>query len=106
LEGLKKVMPQVDHTLFDQILIGDGNSTDNTVDWARDQGYEIYIQKKAGIRHVYSEAWPLIRGDYVITFSPDGNCKPEDIPLIIEKLKSGNDMVIASRYYQGAKSED
>ena len=49
----------------------------------------------------------MITSDLVITLSPDGNCVPEDIPKLIQYQAAGNwDMVIASRYYQGQKSED
>jgi hypothetical protein len=48
----------------------------------------------------------MLRGDYVITFSPDGNCPPEDLPRLIEKVKEGYDMVVASRYLPPAKSDD
>ena len=58
------------------------------------------------MRGAYQDAWPLIRGDAVITFSPDGNSPPEFIPVLIEKLREGCDMVIGSRYAQGAGSED
>jgi len=103
---MELVMPKVDKSLFCQILVSDGKSTDGTVDYAREHDYEVYIQKKKGARYAFIEAWPLIKGDYVITFSPDGNCPPEDLPRLIEKAKEGYDMVIASRYLPPAKSED
>jgi glycosyltransferase involved in cell wall biosynthesis len=106
IDGMKAVMPKVDKSLFNQILVADGNSKDGTADYARELGYEVYIQKKRGIRNAYIEAWPLLRGDYVITFSPDGNCPPEDLPRLIERAREGFDMVIASRYLPPAKSED
>jgi hypothetical protein len=56
--------------------------------------------------HAYSEVLPYIKGDVVVTFSPDGNSIPELIPSLIEKMKEGYDMVIGSRYLDGAKSED
>ena len=52
------------------------------------------------------EALPLIRGDVVLTFSPDGNSLPHLIPAIIAKMAQGYDMVIASRYLAPAKSAD
>jgi glycosyltransferase involved in cell wall biosynthesis len=106
VDGIKSIMPKINNALFEQILIVDGQSKDNTVDEAKKMGYEVYIQKNKGIRHAYIEAWPLIRGNYVITFSPDGNCIPDDINLIVKKLEEGYDMVIASRYFGNAKSED
>lgn len=104
--GLERIMPKVDKSLFCQILVSDANSPDGTADYARSLGYEVYIQKQKGIRFAYSEAWHLLRGDYVITFSPDGNCLPEDLPKLIAKIQEGYDMVVASRYLPPAKSED
>lgn len=106
IDGMKVIMPQISPAWTDQILFLDGGSTDGTADWAREQGYEVYVQKDPGIRQGYNEVWPLIRGDIVITFSPDGNSVSELIPPLIEKMREGYDMVIVSRYLDGAKSED
>lgn len=104
--GMKAIMPRVKREWLEQILVVDAGSTDGTIDYARAQGYEVYIQKERGLRAAYREAWPLIRGDIVITFSPDGNSIPELIPELIAKMREGYDMVIASRYLGKAKSED
>ena len=106
IDGMKAIMPSVDRSWVDQIIVVDGGSTDGTVEWARENGYEVYIQKKKGFRHAYMEVWPHVKGDVVITFSPDGNSIPELIPKLIEKMRKGYDMVIASRYLGDAKSQD
>ena len=87
-------------------LVVDGGSTDGTIEWARENGYEVYVQKQKGIRNGYLEAWHLVRGDVVITFSPDGNCVAEAIPRLIAKMREGYDMVVASRYLDDAHSDD
>jgi glycosyltransferase involved in cell wall biosynthesis len=104
--GMKAIMPLVRRAWVDQILILDGGSTDGTAHWARVNGYEVYVQRAPGIRQGYMEALPLIRGDVVLTFSPDGNSLPHLIPAIIAKMSQGYDMVIASRYLPPAKSTD
>ena len=106
IEGMKAIMPQVKKEWCDQILVVDGNSTDGTIEYARAMGYDVYLQKKPGLRAAYQESWPLIKGEYVITFSPDGNSPPEYIPALIDKIKEGYDMVIGSRFYRGLKSAD
>ncbi|MBN2189568.1 MAG: glycosyltransferase family 2 protein [Chitinispirillaceae bacterium] len=106
VEGMRAIMPQVKKEWCDQILVVDGNSTDGTIEYARSKGYDVYVQRKPGLRAAYQESWPLIKGEYVITFSPDGNSPPEYIPRLIEKINEGYDMVIGSRYYQGLKSAD
>jgi glycosyltransferase involved in cell wall biosynthesis len=104
--GMKAIMPSVDRSWVDQIIVVDGGSSDGTIEWAKQNGYEVYVQKKKGFRHAYNEVWPLITGDVVITFSPDGNSIAALIPDLITKMKEGYDMVIASRYLGDAKSED
>lgn len=105
--GIKEVMPRVKNEWVDQILFVDGGSTDNTVKVVKEMGYEIFTQKEKGPSAAYREAWEKIIGDVIIDFSPDNNSIPEKIPELIEKMKSNNyDMVIVSRYLDGAKSED
>ncbi len=106
IDGMKVIMPQIQREWVDQILVVDGGSTDGTVEWARENGYDVYVQQKKGFRHAYVEALPMIRGDVVITFSPDGNSIPSLIPELNAKIKEGFDMVIASRYLGSAKSAD
>jgi glycosyltransferase involved in cell wall biosynthesis len=106
IDGMKAIMPQIQRSWVDQILVLDGGSTDGTAEWAREHGYEVYVQKQAGIRQGYMEALPLVRGDVLLTFSPDGNSVPELIPALLAKMAEGYDMVIASRYLGPAKSQD
>jgi glycosyltransferase involved in cell wall biosynthesis len=105
-DGMRAVMPKVDRTLFNQILVVDGNSKDRTVPLAREMGFDVVIQKSPGIRGAYMDALPHIKGDAILTFSPDGNSIPELLKPCIDKFMEGYDMVIVSRYAAGAKSYD
>jgi glycosyltransferase involved in cell wall biosynthesis len=104
--GMRTVMPKVKKEWVDQILVVDGKSKDDTVKVAKEMGYDVVIQETPGIRGAYMDALPSIKGDVILTFSPDGNSIPELIPACIDKMKEGYDMVIVSRYAQGAKSYD
>jgi glycosyltransferase involved in cell wall biosynthesis len=106
IDGMRKIMPMIKRKWIDQILVVDGGSTDGTAEFAKENGYFVYVQKKPGLRQGYLEALPYIEGDAIITFSPDGNCIPELIPRLTDKMKEGYDMVIASRYLANAKSYD
>lgn len=106
IDGMKAIMPRVPPGLFDQILVLDGKSTDGTAEYARAQGYDVVVQSEPGLRQGYREAWPLIRGDVVVTFSPDGNSVPELLTPLLRMMEDGYDMVIVSRYARGAKSLD
>lgn len=106
IAGMKVIMPKIKKEWYDQLIIVDGGSKDGTVEYAKEQGHFVHIQKKKGFRNAYNEILPFIKSDVVITFSPDGNCIPELILTLIDKMKQGYDMVIASRYLGDAKSED
>ena len=80
IEGMKAIIPRIKKEWVDEIIIVDGGSTDGTQEYAKEQVYTIYVQKKKGIRHAYIEGIPLVKTDYIISFSPDGNSVPEAIP--------------------------
>lgn len=106
VNGMKAIMPKIKREWIDQILIVDASSNDGTVEYARAQGYDVYVQKKKALRNAYIEGLQLATGDVIIAFSPDGNSVPELVPLLVDKMKEGYDMVVASRYLGTAKSED
>lgn len=106
LEGLKKIVPQITANWYQRIIILDGGSKDGTIEYAKDHGYEVVVQKRPGMRMAYIECYGYINEDIVITFSPDGNSVVETIPELIKEMEDGYDMVIASRYKEGAKSYD
>lgn len=106
IDGMKIVMPRIKPEWYDQLIVIDGGSTDGTLEYCRDNGYFVKIQEGKGIRTALDQAFQLVTGDVVITFTPDGNSIPELIPNVIEKIKESYDMVIVSRYTEGAKSLD
>jgi glycosyltransferase involved in cell wall biosynthesis len=106
IDGVKAILPRIPREQIDQLLVLDGGSTDGTIEWVRSQGYDLHIQSRKGIRHAYLEALPLIKGDVIVSISPDGNCNPTVIPRLLNKMREGYDMVIGSRYLDDATSED
>lgn len=104
--GMKVIMPQIQRNWVDEILIVDGGN-DGTFEYAVEHGYRVLKQKSKGLVGAYREGVAAAIGDAIITFSPDGNSLPALIPLLVAKLHEGGyDMVVASRYLPGAKSED
>ncbi len=106
IDGMRVIMPRIKKEWYDQLIIVDGGSTDGTVEYAKEHGYFIFVQNRKGAGAAFREAVEKATGDIVIILSPDGNSVPERIPDLIEKMKEGYDIVIASRYTKGAKSYD
>ncbi len=106
IEGMKKILPQIKREWVDQIMLVDGGSTDGTIEYAASQGIEVHIQKVKTWDNAYKTSLDNVRCDIVVDFSPDGNSDAKLIPELIAKVREGYDMVIASRYIGGAKSED
>jgi len=104
--GMKEIMPRIKKEWYDQIIIVDGNSTDGTQEYVKDNGYMLVTQKSTGVRPALDEAFPFVKGDILITFTPDGNSIPELIPSLIKKMREGYDLVIVSRYLEEAVSHD
>lgn len=106
IDGMRIIMPQIKKEWCDEIIVIDGNSTDGTYEFCIENGYKVYKQTEVFWGGAYKAGHEHATGDIIIDFSPDGNSKPEAIPLLIDKINEGYDMVVASRYADGAKSED
>ena len=106
IDGIEAIYHKIDKNLFSKIIILDGGSTDGTIEWAKKNNVEIYIQKKKGFRHAYFEYFDQITTSHIITFSPDGNSVPELLGDLINELDKNYEMVIVSRYKDNAKSYD
>ena len=46
INGMKAIMPKINRSWVDQIIVVDGQSTDGTIEWSIENGYEVYVQKK------------------------------------------------------------
>lgn len=104
--GMEWFMSQVRKEWYDQLLVVDGQSTDGTLEYCREHGYPLLTQVSPGLWGALSEAFALARHDIIITASPDGNSLPELLPHLVDKIREGYDMVVVSRYLDGARSYD
>jgi glycosyltransferase involved in cell wall biosynthesis len=106
IEGVTDVFPKLPLHCLDEVLVVDGGSTDGTLQFFDSRGVRVIRQERRGRGEAFRLAVRHARNDFLIFFSPDGNEDPDDIPRLIEGLAAGYDMVIASRFMPGARSED
>src|SRR5438045_3913775 len=106
LKGLEATIPFIDRSLVDDIIVVDGRSQDGTVEYAIKMGLTVATQLRRGLHHAIFDVARALPHDYVIEFSPDGNCKVEQLPELVAMLRKGYDQVVVSRYLGHAVSED
>src|SRR5687767_5197424 len=104
--GLEWFMSRLKKEWYDELIIIDGGSTDGTVEYCKKNGLPIHFQDGKGLPNAMACAFKVFTKDIFVTLSPDGNSLPELIPQVVEKVRQGNDLVIASRYAGNAVSED
>jgi len=106
--SIAEVIGELNHLGYNNILIADGNSRDRTVEIAKEFGANIMIQNGRGkgtaLRQAFNHA--CLDGDVVVMLDADGSMSPKEIPILIDALDSGADLVKASRFLRYGYSED
>lgn len=103
----KKVTGVFKNKNYELIFVDDG-SDDRTFDILRalhDSDFKLNVIRLAanfGKGIAYSAGFDAAKGDLIATMDGDMQDNPEDIPLLVEKLKEGYDMVVG--WKQGGKS--
>jgi glycosyltransferase involved in cell wall biosynthesis len=106
-ENLRVVLPQLPEGLHEVILV-DGNSTDNTIEAALETRPDIRVlrQTGAGKGDALRLGFEAATGDVIVMMDADGSTDPSEIVAFVEKLRLGADVAMGSRYLAGGGSAD
>ncbi|MDO8619903.1 MAG: glycosyltransferase family 2 protein [bacterium] len=99
---LLRAFEQVPKQYFDDIIIVDDGSTDDTLAVAKTLGAKVFTHPHSGyggnIKYAIKKAIEL-GADYMIEIHGDGQYDPENIPTAIEKIKNEQpDFLLGSRF--------
>ena len=106
IEGLKALYSKIPAAEFDEVFAVDPGSTDGTLGFLKEKGVNVVIQGISGRGEAFRIAAKKARNENIVFYSPDGNEDPDDILKLIECLKEGYDMAIASRFMRQSRSDD
>lgn len=106
VESIASVLQDIPQTEVQEIVVIDGHSTDGTPDLVRGLGYQVITQDGKGYGNAFLTGIKHAKGDVLILMDGDGSQNPKDIPLLLEKIAEGYDVVLGSRYLPTSGSED
>ncbi len=105
--NLPHVFAELERDLYEVILV-DGDSTDETVHVARDLWPDITVigQSRKGKGNALACGFAEATGDFIVMLDADGSADPAEIPLFVNALIEGADFAKGSRFLPGAGSSD
>ena len=105
--NLPHVLPMIPTWVHEVILV-DGNSTDDTVEVAQRliPSVRIIPQHGKGKGAALRTGFAAARGDIIVMLDADGSTDPREIPAFVGQLVKGADFVKGSRFMQGGGTDD
>ncbi|MGB7051831.1 MAG: glycosyltransferase family 2 protein [Acidimicrobiales bacterium] len=105
--NLWQVLPELAQDDCEVILV-DGNSTDDTVSVAKRLRPNIIIigQTRKGKGNALACGFAVARGDFIVMLDADGSADPAEIPRFVDALEKGADFAKGSRFLPGGGSND
>ncbi len=105
IQGTKALFDEIPFDGFDECFVIDWQSKDGTREFFEKRGIKVIGQDKKGRGEAFRLASEIASGDILVFFSPDGNEDPQDTVKLLEEIKKGYDMVIASRFLPQSRND-
>jgi glycosyltransferase involved in cell wall biosynthesis len=95
-------------TWVSEVILVDGNSTDDTIDVAQSilPDIKIVTQDRRGKGAALRCGFAASQGDIIVMLDADGSTDPAEIPAFVGALLAGADFVKGSRFLQGGGTDD
>lgn len=106
IEAARALFDRIPFGRIDESFVIDGGSTDGTVEFFQGKGIPVIKQVIPGHGEAFKLGMRKASGDILVFFGCDGNNRPENIPILVEEIEKGNDLVIASRFGKNSRSLD
>lgn len=106
-KNLAHVLPYIP-SIVDEVILVDGQSTDDTVEVARQLFPSIRVvqQTGKGKGDALRAGFAVCTGDIIVMLDADGSADPTEIPRFVEALVAGHDFAKGSRFIKGGGSSD
>lgn len=114
VENIGEIIERIESTLESrsfEIVIVDDNSSDGTADLADEYAKKygnvkvLRRQGKLGLASAVLDGVEISDASVVGVIDADLQEPPESLPLLLEQIEAGNDIVIGSRYVKGSTIE-
>jgi glycosyltransferase involved in cell wall biosynthesis len=105
--NLPHVLPLIPRGTHEVILV-DGESTDGTITVAREllPGIRIVPQQGRGKGSALRTGFSAATGEIIVMLDADGSTDPREIPVFVDALTQGADLVKGSRFLPGGGTLD
>jgi len=81
-----------------EVIVVDNASTDRSAEVAAEYGAIVVREERPGYGSAYLAGLAVARGDYIVMGDADATYPMRELALFVERLASGNDLVVGSRF--------
>jgi glycosyltransferase involved in cell wall biosynthesis len=106
---LPDVLRELPFDMIHEVIVVDGYSTDGTVDVVNALALpkvKVIAQMGRGFGMAILTGIRRSEGDLITIFDADGSFNPAALPLLLQRINDGYDMVYCSRYMPDSGSDD